>query len=99
MGCVHLYPDMQGNVLKCHARGRCIPQGLDISEKVGDFQLCEHMWGRSVDIAGHTGEEGTKMDKQDNGVKGNDIVIIVCMVIATLTMAVLLANLPFGTVG
>jgi len=39
------------------------------------------------------------MDKQDEEVKGTDIVIILCMLVATVTLGILLANLPFGIVG
>jgi hypothetical protein len=38
------------------------------------------------------------MDKPDNQVKGTDIVTILCMVVVFITLAVLLANLPFGIV-
>jgi len=55
-----------------------------------------------ADIAGYTGEEGTKMDKQDRvgkPVTGTDIVTILCMLVAIITLVILLANLQFGTVG
>jgi hypothetical protein len=39
------------------------------------------------------------LDNRDDKVKGQDIVTIMCMVVATLTLAILLANLPFGIVG
>lgn len=38
------------------------------------------------------------MDKQDNEVKGTDIVTIMCMVVFSVCLGVLLLNLPFGTV-
>lgn len=39
------------------------------------------------------------MDNEDKQVKGTDYVVIMCMLVATITLAVLLANLPFGIVG
>lgn len=39
------------------------------------------------------------MDKQSEEVKGTDIVIILCMLVATICLGILLANLPFGIVG
>jgi len=38
------------------------------------------------------------MDKQDDRAKGNDIVTSVCLVVATIVIGILVANLPFGIV-
>jgi len=40
-----------------------------------------------------------EQDKAGNEVKGTDIVTIMCLLVATITLVILLANLPFGIVG
>lgn len=47
-------------------------------------------------MSGDTGLGGRKMDKRGNEVKGTDIVTIICMVVFTVCLAVLLANVPLS---
>jgi hypothetical protein len=90
------YPRCYAGLSNCHIQNKSVN-----SNKKEESDLSTYMGGCG-DIQPYTGIISTrerKMDKQDDQVKGTDIVTILCMVVFTVCLAILIANLPFGIVG